>query len=117
MSNVTFKSARSFYLLIAIYTFISHKLLRECGYKETTNPIAPIRRITIGLNNLQDDYMASISLFDDVEADEKEKKLREAVVDIKKKYGKNIILKGISYTEKATARSRNKMVGGHNGGD
>ena len=47
----------------------------------------------------------------------KEKKLREAVVDIKKKYGKNIILKGISYTEKATARSRNKMVGGHNGGD
>lgn len=89
----------------------------ESLYKETTNPIAPIRRITIGLNNLQDDYMASISLFDDVEADEKEKKLREAVVDIKKKYGKNIILKGISYTEKATARSRNKMVGGHNGGD
>ena len=52
-----------------------------------------------------------------VSAQEKEKKLREAVVDIKKKYGKNIILKGISYTEKATARSRNKMVGGHNGGD
>ncbi len=86
-------------------------------YKETTNPTVPIRRIIIGLNNLQDDYMASISLFDDVEAQEKEKKLREAVVDIKKKYGKNIILKGISYTEKATARSRNKMVGGHNGGD
>ena len=89
----------------------------ESLYKETTNPNAPIRRITLGLNNLQDDYMASISLFDDVEAQEKEKKLREAVVDIKKKYGKNIILKGISYTEKATARSRNKMVGGHNGGD
>lgn len=89
----------------------------ESLYKETTNKTAPIRRITIGLNNLQDDYMASISLFDDVEAQEKEKKLREAVVDIKKKYGKNIILKGISYTEKATARSRNKMVGGHNGGD
>ena len=89
----------------------------ETLFKETTNPTAPIRKITIGLNNLQDDYMASISLFDDVEAQEKEKKLREAVVDIKKKYGKNIILKGISYTEKATARSRNKMVGGHNGGD
>lgn len=89
----------------------------ESLYKETTNPTAPIRRITIGLNNLQDDYMATISLFDDVEAQEKEKKLREAVVNIKKKYGKNIILKGISYTEKATARSRNKMVGGHNGGD
>lgn len=89
----------------------------ESLYKETTNPTVPIRRIIIGLNNLQDDYMASISLFDDVEAQEKEKKLREAVVDIKKKYGKNIILKGISYTEKATARSRNKMVGGHNGGD
>lgn len=89
----------------------------EALYVETTSGFAPIRRINIGLNNLQDDYMATISLFDDVEAQEKEKKLREAVVGIKKKYGKNIILKGISYTEKATARSRNKMVGGHNGGD
>lgn len=53
----------------------------ESLYKETTNPNAPIRRITIGLNNLQDGYMASISLFDDVKAQEKEKKLREAVVD------------------------------------
>lgn len=86
-------------------------------YFETTNRNVPIRRIGIGLNNLQDDYMATISLFNDVEAEEKERKLREAVVDIKKKYGKNSILKGTSYTEKATARSRNKMVGGHYGGD
>ena len=61
--------------------------------------------------------MASITLFTDVEAEERERKLQETVIDIKKRYGKNSILKGISYTDKATARSRNKMVGGHNGGE
>ena len=89
----------------------------EALYNETVNKAFPIRKISIGLCNLQDDYMASITLFTDVEAEERERKLQETVVDIKKRYGKNSILKGISYTEKATARSRNKMVGGHNGGE
>ena len=89
----------------------------EALYNKTVNKAFPIRKISIGLCNLQDDYMASITLFTDVEAEERERKLQETVVDIKKRYGKNSILKGISYTEKATARSRNKMVGGHNGGE
>lgn len=89
----------------------------EALYNETVNKAFPIRKISIGLCNLQDDYMASITLFTDVEAEERERKLLETVIDIKKRYGKNSILKGISYTEKATARSRNKMVGGHNGGE
>ncbi|MGN0546945.1 MAG: DNA repair protein [Acutalibacteraceae bacterium] len=89
----------------------------EALYNETVNKAFPIRKISIGLNDLQDDYMASITLFTDVEAEERERKLQETVIDIKKRYGKNSILKGISYTEKATARSRNKMVGGHNGGE
>ncbi|MGN0573725.1 MAG: DNA repair protein [Acutalibacteraceae bacterium] len=89
----------------------------EALYNETVNKAFPIRKISIGLCDLQDDYMASITLFTDVEAEERERKLQETVIDIKKRYGKNSILKGISYTEKATARSRNKMVGGHNGGE
>ena len=89
----------------------------EALYNEKVNKAFPIRKISIGLCDLQDDYMASITLFTDVEAEERERKLQETVIDIKKRYGKNSILKGISYTEKATARSRNKMVGGHNGGE
>ncbi len=85
-------------------------------YEETTNRHLPIRRVNIGMNNLQDDSMTTITFFTDVEAEEKERRLQEAIVGLRSKYGKNSILKGISYTENATARDRNKMVGGHNGG-
>ncbi|MCC2253822.1 DNA methylase [Ruminococcus sp. CLA-AA-H200] len=44
---------------------------------------------------------------------EKEKKWQKAVLDIKKKYGKNAILKGMSLEEGATAIERNNQIGGH----
>lgn len=44
---------------------------------------------------------------------EKEKKLQEALLAVKKKYGKNAILKGMNFEEGATARERNKQIGGH----
>ena len=47
------------------------------------------------------------------EALEKEKRRQKAVLDIKKKYGKNAILKGMNLQEGATARERNDTVGGH----
>ena len=47
--------------------------------------------------------------------EEKERKMQEAIIEIKKKYGKNSILKAMNLQEKATARKRNKLVGGHNG--
>lgn len=44
---------------------------------------------------------------------EKEKKLQHAVLDIKKKYGKNAILKGANLQDHATAKNRNSQIGGH----
>lgn len=44
---------------------------------------------------------------------EKEKKLQKAMIEIKKKYGKNAILKGTNLQEGATARDRNRQIGGH----
>ena len=44
----------------------------------------------------------------------KEKKLQSVTLDIKKKYGKNALLKGTDLQEGATTRERNKMIGGHN---
>ena len=44
---------------------------------------------------------------------EKEKKRQQALLAIKKKYGKNAILPGTSYQEGATGRERNKQIGGH----
>ena len=47
----------------------------------------------------------------------KERKMQEAVLAIRQKFGKNALLRAISYTDKGTARVRNKLIGGHNGGE
>ena len=49
------------------------------------------------------------------ERERKEEKLMETIVSLKKKYGKNTILKGMNYLEGATGRERNEQVGGHKG--
>lgn len=43
----------------------------------------------------------------------KRKQMQKAMLEIKKKYGKNAILKGTNLTEDATAIERNEMIGGH----
>lgn len=44
---------------------------------------------------------------------EKEKRIQQAVLDIKKKFGKNAVLKGMNFEEGATTRERNEQIGGH----
>ena len=44
---------------------------------------------------------------------ERERKMQKAVLEIKKKFGKNAVLKGMNLEEGATARDRNSQIGGH----
>ena len=44
---------------------------------------------------------------------EKERAIQEAMLKIKHKFGKNAVLKGTNFTEGATAKDRNKQIGGH----
>ena len=44
---------------------------------------------------------------------EKENKVLKAMLDIKKKYGKNAIVRGMNLKEGATAMDRNRQIGGH----
>ena len=43
----------------------------------------------------------------------KERKAQKAILEIQKKYGKNVIMKGMSLQEEATGRERNEQIGGH----
>ena len=43
----------------------------------------------------------------------RERKLQEAMLGIKKRYGKNAILKGMNLEDGATAKERNQTIGGH----
>lgn len=75
-----------------------------------------VRRMNVVAENTVDEKSADrqLDLFDNhQEADEKERRRQEAILAIKKKYGKNAILKGMNYEEGATAKDRNQQVGGH----
>ena len=57
--------------------------------------------------------LKQLGLFDEKKDDAKEKRANEAVLAIKRRYGKNAILKGINFEEGATGRERNAQIGGH----
>lgn len=84
-------------------------------YDSTTLRNMPIRKLNIGFNNLVLEEYINLDFFSEYVMDEKERKKQKAIIEIKKKYGKNAILKGMSYKDKATAKIRNTLVGGHNG--
>lgn len=90
-----------------------------------------VRRITITANKLvdeksvkQEDEYQQLDLFTDYEAQrkkqaeeeeklERERRMQEAMLSIKKKFGKNAVLKGMNLEEGATAKDRNEQIGGH----
>ena len=90
-----------------------------------------IRRMYLAANKVvpetavkQKETFEQLDLFTDYEALEKqrqkekellerERKMQQAMLDIKKKFGKNAILKGMNLQEGATAKDRNSRIGGH----
>ncbi len=73
-----------------------------------------IRQINISFSRLtlENEYVSD--LLENSEELEKERKALKAIIDIKNKFGKSTILRGMSLDEKATMRKRNKLIGGHN---
>jgi len=90
-----------------------------------------VRRVNIAANNVVDertvqkadnfeqldlftDYVAAQAKKEEEKAElEREKKMQKAMLEIKKKYGKNAVLKGMNLEEGATTLDRNKQIGGH----
>jgi DNA polymerase V len=86
-------------------------------YRRIVNPSYVIRRVGLSCNNvISDPGVIQLNMFEDTTKQLRDKALQEALLDIRAKYGKNSILKGISYTEAATGRIRNNQIGGHKSG-
>ena len=115
---------------IGHYTSSTKKILQTVSelYDRIINPNLLVRRITIAVCRLiseneakkqqpyeQMDMFSMIEEKDTHEEEERvrEKKLQAAMIDIKKKFGKNAILKGMNFEEGATAKDRNEQIGGH----
>lgn len=86
-------------------------------YERIVNPNIPIRRVTITCNRVVTEEYKQYNFFVDAEELEKNRKMQEAMLQIKKKFGKNAILKGMNLEESATTRERNRQIGGHKSGE
>lgn len=100
-------------------------------FDKISNPILLIRKLNLTVSKLicedkvqTNKKVEQINLFTDYKKKEieeakqkddenKEKEIQKVILQIKNKYGKNAILKGMNLTEGATAIERNKQIGGH----
>jgi DNA polymerase V len=100
-------------------------------YSQIVDKNLLVRRINITANHVVDESSAvksdspeQLSLFTDYAVEQKEseeeriklereKKIQQAVLDIKKKFGKNAILKGMNLEKDAMTVERNQQIGGH----
>lgn len=101
-------------------------------FDRIVNPDLLVRRLTVVSNHITDEREVmsarqaprQLSLFTDHDEEQrreqklreeaaKERRHQEAVLRIKKMFGKNAILKGLNYSDGATQRLRNKQIGGH----
>ncbi|MCM1137113.1 MAG: DNA methylase [Duncaniella sp.] len=101
-------------------------------FDRIVNPILLIRRITLSVNHLVSDNEAKsrkektvqLDLFTDYEETKRKEEEREshlakerrrqiAMLNIKRKFGKNAILKGLNFADGATQKDRNSQIGGH----
>lgn len=90
-----------------------------------------VRRLTLSAEHVrmeaevnQEPEMEQMDLFTDYAvlekekeqekaAEDKERRLQKALLEIKGRYGKNAVLRGTSFLEGATGRERNEQIGGH----
>ena len=98
-----------------LYSVISEEIERL--YDLNVPRDALIRGFGFGFSGLLPENYEHYDLFTDLNKVSKEHKITNSVMKIKEKYGKNAVLKGIDYTDKATIRERNKMIGGHKSGE
>ena len=117
-----------------IPTSSSQKMMKATAalFDSLVNPDLLIRRLNLTVNHVvpeasvlaQKGRPQQLDLFVDYEALEKqrqaeqakrdkERRLQEAQLTIKKRYGKNAILRGLNFEEGATAKERNAQIGGH----
>ena len=101
-------------------------------FNRCVNPDLLIRRLNLTTNHVvseasvsaQNNVPQQLDLFTDYEALEKqrqeeqakldkERRIQEAQLRIKKRFGKNAILRGLNFEEGATAKERNEQIGGH----
>lgn len=82
-------------------------------FAEIADPNRAVRRVNIAVGELVPEEFADPTLFSDPAANTAEKDLARATIAVKRRFGKNALVRGTSYRPAATGRERNVQVGGH----
>ena len=86
-------------------------------FQHIVNPDLMVRRIYVVAAHVFPEEKATgiqLGLFEEMPVDlEKERRQQEAILEIRRRFGKNAILKGMNFEEGATTRDRNNQIGGH----
>jgi len=83
-------------------------------FDEFYDGTSPIRKVSIRLANLVEEFYVQLNLFKDMNKVLKDHKLHSSLDNIQFRYGKSAVSRASSLTEASTILARNKMVGGHN---
>lgn len=101
-------------------TTSSAKHIREYTeklYQEIVEQNRYVRRISLTFNRVVDEAYTQYDLFTDPEELDREHQLQKAMLNIKGKFGKNAILKGMNLEKAGTTIERNQQIGGHKSGE
>lgn len=86
------------------------------AFREVVAHGVPIRHLAISFADTRDEGCEGYDLFTDWEQVEKEKTIERTVLEVRDKFGKNAVLRGINLNKAGTQRERNEMIGGHRAG-
>ena len=85
-------------------------------YENIIDTEYPIRRVFLVANNVTEEGYHQYSIFDTEKTQDlsdKSRRLQNAMLEVKNRYGKNAILKGMNLQEHGTTIERNNQIGGH----
>ena len=86
----------------------------EKAFREKVHPALLIRRIGIALNDPKTEGTGmQTDMFTDPEVQERERRLQEAMIEVRGRFGRNALVRGMNLLEGATALERNQQIGGH----
>lgn len=86
-------------------------------YERIVDKKNSIRRLSVTCNSITDEAYEQYDLFTDFAEMERDRKLQKAALEIKKKYGRNALVRGMDLQEAGTTIERNRQIGGHKSGE
>lgn len=86
-------------------------------YERIVHRGKPIRKLNVSCNSITKEIYEQYNMFTNYAEAERDRKLQRAVLEIKRRYGKNAIVRGMDLQEAGTAMERNRQIGGHKSGE